>query len=326
MRTSRKLTQALLAMCALVMMASAAFAADPGTPFPATSEVSDQKAGSILFYVIYTSSTTSPNTQNTALHITNTNTTEGAFVHLFFIASNCNVADLYLCLTRNQTATTTAFDSDPGITGYAVAIAVNGINGCPTSFNYLIGDLFIKTSTGHSANLGAEAFSALYDGDLPGCDGTTGTATLRFNGIGGVNPATAGYNRAPRVLAVASVPSFVDSNDTRIVLIRVGGDLLAGPRNVGTIFGITYNDSEQGFSWSISVGCQLFARLTNDFPRTVPRFTDIIPQNQTGWIKLWSTEPTPRGILGGVELQPECGDVIDCVHRRAQPAQADADD
>jgi hypothetical protein len=38
-------------MCALVMMASAAFAADPGLQFPAASELSDQKAGSVLFYV-----------------------------------------------------------------------------------------------------------------------------------------------------------------------------------------------------------------------------------------------------------------------------------
>ena len=85
MRTSRKLTQALLALSALVVMGTAALAADPGLTYPATSEVSDQKAGSILFYNFYTSSTSQPNRQNTRFNITNTSSTSAASVHLFFV-------------------------------------------------------------------------------------------------------------------------------------------------------------------------------------------------------------------------------------------------
>ena len=169
MRTRRNLTQAFLTMCALVMMASAAFAADPGLPYPAASEISDQKAGSILFYVLYTSSTTSPSTTNTQISITNTSTSSAAFVHLFFVAQNCSVADRFMCLTANQTARFTTFDEDPGVQGYLVAIAADGVNGCPISFNFLIGDEFIKAGT-HQANLGAEAFSALYTGTHPDCE------------------------------------------------------------------------------------------------------------------------------------------------------------
>ena len=122
--------------------------------------------------------------------------------------------------------------------------------------------------------------------------------TLRFNGNQ--------YNRGGKVLAASSVPSFLDSNDTRLVIVRVGGDFFAGPRNVGTIFGLTFNDAEQGFSWSINVGCQLFSRLTNDFPRTVPRFTEIIPQNQTGWIKLWTL--SDNAIIGAIiNANPNAG-------------------
>ena len=293
MPSSRRILQTFFAGCLFVTLSFTAFAADPGVVFPATSDLSDQKAGSVLYYVIYTSSTTSPNTTNTQINIANTSVNQAAFVHLFFVAQNCSVADRFMCLTAQQTASFTTYDEDPGTTGYLVAVAVDGVLGCPTSFNFLIGDLFFK-SGGHEANLGAEAFAALFVGTLPGCDQNTVTATLPFNG------AANGYNRGGKVLAVASVPSMLDGNDTRIVVIRVGGDLVTGPRSVGTIFGLTFNDSEQGFSWSTTVGCQLFARLTNDFPRTVPRFSEIIPQNQTGWIKFYTLGDGGPAIIGAV--------------------------
>ncbi len=72
MRTSRNLIHGLLAFCALLVVSSAAFAADPGLEYPATSEVSDQKAGSVLFYNTYTSSASAPAQENTRVNITNT--------------------------------------------------------------------------------------------------------------------------------------------------------------------------------------------------------------------------------------------------------------
>ncbi|MEK7413852.1 MAG: HYR domain-containing protein, partial [Planctomycetota bacterium] len=144
----------------------------PGLIFPAASEASDQGAGSVLIYNIYTSGATSGNTQNTRVNITNVHPTLPAFVHLFFVSEGCSVADSYVCLTGNQTASFLASDLDPGVTGYLVAIAVDGVRGCPTNFNYLIGDEYVKFTTGHSANLGAEAISALAGG-LPLCDGNS---------------------------------------------------------------------------------------------------------------------------------------------------------
>src|SRR5215468_8953213 len=85
MQTSRKLTHALLALFALVVLSASAFAADPGQTYPPTSEVSDQKAGSFLFYNFYTSGATSGATANTRVNITNTSSTSSAFVHLFFV-------------------------------------------------------------------------------------------------------------------------------------------------------------------------------------------------------------------------------------------------
>ena len=290
MRTSRKLTHALLALFALVMMSAAALAADPGLTYPPTSEVSDQKAGSLLFYNYYTSGATSGNAQNTRINITNTSTSSAAFVHLFFVADTCQVADSYICLTANQTASFLASDVDPGVSGYIVAIAVDGVVGCPVSFNWLIGDEYVKTSTGHAANLGAEAFSALYAGALPGCDENSTTATIAFNGAFG------GYNLVPRVLAASSIPSRADGNDTLVILNRVGGNLLTGAASLGSLFGLMYDDSESVFSYSVTGGCQLRNSLSNTFPRTTPRFETVIPAGRTGWTKIWGG----AGILGSI--------------------------
>jgi hypothetical protein len=292
MRTSRKLTSALLAIFALVLMSAAALAADPGLTYPPTAEVSDQKAGSVLIYNYYTSGATSGNAQNTRINITNTSTTSAAFVHLFFVADSCQVADSFICLTANQTASFLASDIDPGVSGYIVAIASDGVVGCPAAFNWLIGDEYIKTTTGHAANLGAEAFSALYAGTLPGCDANSTVAAINFNGAFG------GYNQAPRVLALSNIPARADGNDTRVIINRIGGNLATGAATLSTLFGLLYDDAETPFSFSITGGCQLVNSLSNTFPRTTPRFETVIPAGRSGWMKVWS--PSDIGILGAM--------------------------
>ncbi|MFN0107260.1 MAG: FG-GAP-like repeat-containing protein, partial [Blastocatellia bacterium] len=147
-------------------------AVGPGGGFPAAAETSAQKAGSVLVYNIYTSST-DPNRQNTRVNITNSHSRLPAFVHMFFVAESCSIADSYVCLTANQTASFLASDLDPGVTGYIVALAVDA-RGCPIDFNYLLGDEYVKFVSGHAANLSALAFAAL-PGGLPLCDGSSVT-------------------------------------------------------------------------------------------------------------------------------------------------------
>ena len=106
-------------------------------------------------------------------------------MHLFFVANNCSVADRFICLTPLQTSSLDAFSEDPGITGYLIAVAADGVTGCPASFNFLIGSEYVKFSEGYFGSLGAEAFAALFtpDSTLPICNDASTEATLRFNGL-----------------------------------------------------------------------------------------------------------------------------------------------
>jgi len=266
----------------------------PGQCFPAASEISDDKAGSVLIYNIYSSDPSNLNETNTRFNITNTHTSSSVFVHLFFVDGNtCSAADMSLCLTANQTVSFLASDIDPGTTGYLIAVAV-GPDGCPISFNFLIGNEFVKLHVGSSreADLGAEACGAEFGSPLPGCDPNSPTVTLPFNGIVG-----AGYNRLPRTLALDSFPSPADGNNTLLVVNRIGGNLAGGGTGtIGTLFGLLFDDVETGVSWSLSGGCQLRGVLSNNFPRTTPRLSTLIPQGRTGWMKFWAASDVP--ILG----------------------------
>src|SRR5215471_11678131 len=122
---THKFTRIAMSLFALVVLAGAALAADPGLPVPDTSEASDQKAGSLLFYNGYTSDATNAQTANTKINITNTNSLSQVAVHLFFVNSvDCSVADSFICLTENQTATFTTSDLDPGVSGYIIALVI----------------------------------------------------------------------------------------------------------------------------------------------------------------------------------------------------------
>jgi len=250
----------------------------------ATSPVSDQRAGSVLIYNLYTSST-DPNRQNTRISITNIEPTRAAFVHLFFVdGATCGVADSFICLTANQTASFLASDLDPGTTGYIVAVAVDR-TGCPVDFNFLIGDEYVKFASGHAANLGAEVVAAIAGG-LPVCNENSTTAELAFDGKS--------YSVLPHALALDNVGSRADGNDTLLILNRIGGNLATGAATLGSIFGLLYDDAENTFSFTFSSGaCQFRAPVgPSGFPRTTPRFDGVIPAGRSGWMKLWIASET----------------------------------
>ena len=159
MRTSHfSLSQWLISFALLSALTLSVLAADPGIPMRNGSETSasDQHPASVLFYPIYTSNSTAPATENARLSLTNTGPSEIA-IHLFFIdGASCAPADAQICLTPNQTTAFLASNFDPGTTGYIVAVAVSPVTGWPVSYNYLIGDEYVKFASGHTANLGAQ--------------------------------------------------------------------------------------------------------------------------------------------------------------------------
>jgi hypothetical protein len=244
----------------------------PGTLPSAASPAGDQLAVSVLIYNIYTSSIDT-NRQNTRINITNTEPARSALVHMFFIdGSTCAIADSFLCLTANQTVSFLASDLDPGTTGYIVAVAVDS-NGCPVNFNYLIGDEYVKFASGHAANLSAQSVTAIAGG-LPACADNAASTTLAFDGVS--------YSVLPHVLALDSIPSRADGNDTMLILNRIEGNLATGAATIPSIFGILYDDAENALSFSLAPGaCQFRSSISSNFPRTAPRFDQFVPAGRS---------------------------------------------
>jgi hypothetical protein len=290
-------------------------AADPGIPsrnsVPDPRVYSDQKPGSVLLYDYYTSNPGNLKGENSEFTITNTNSNASVTVHFMFVAWDCSVADALLCLAPNQTTTFLASEVDPGVTGYIVAFAEDSEDGCPISFNHLIGSESIKLASGHTASLGAVAVSALYQGKLPGCNQQTPLATLHFDGVR--------YNQLPRVLAVDRLRSPADDNAALLIVNSINGNLATGAQPIRNLDGELFNDAGMSYAFTRTCGCGLSAPLNNTFPATQPLFAEVIPAGRTGWLKLkarqelaisgailnFNAKPTERNtaFTGGHNLQ-----------------------
>ncbi len=275
-----------------------------GQSFPAASQVSDQKAGSILFYPFYTSDAANPNSQNTRISLTNVSSKEQVTVHLFAVdGSSCSVLDTFVCLTPNQTASLLVSDFDPGASGYLMALVVDSVTGLPRAFNCLIGDEYFKMATGYQANVGAEAVSALMPFPA-GTDTSATQATLAFDGMS--------YNLLPRQLAISNFPSPNDGNATLFILNRISGNYITTGDAIGGIAGQVFDDSEIGLSFTANLSsCQYRKVLDSTFPRTFNPFPRFISSGRSGWMKFAGAgdiallgltvnlHDNPRGATGG---------------------------
>ncbi|MFN0120362.1 MAG: Calx-beta domain-containing protein [Blastocatellia bacterium] len=261
----------------------------PGDPTPASAEISAQKTGTVLIFPAYVSSATRPERENTRLSITNTDTSRMVYVHVFFVENGGVPADSYVCLTPNQTVTFLASEMDPGESGYVVAVAVDKNTGCPINFNYLMGSESVKYQSGHAAALNAEAIAALPGATLK-CDLVDNEARLDFNGEE--------FNLVPRMVGVDHLMSPAEGNATMLIFNRIGGNLIRRAATTGGFFGILYDDMENPHSFETSGSVHLRRIISNDFPRTTPRYSTLIPPGRTGWLKMWTA--SDNGIIGAV--------------------------
>lgn len=288
MRTSRNLTSALILTFMLAALTLTGQAADPGSPFDADNSASGQKAGSVLFFNFYTSDATSSTTQNTKFTITNTNSRSNVALHIFFIdGASCSPADFVVCLTPNQMVSYYTADLDPNTEGYIVVVAINAA-GVPIVFNNLIGDEYIRLASGHQAVLPAVAARAKV---APTVSPVDVMAAMAFDGTM--------YEQMPSVLAIDNIPSRASNNETLVIINRPSGDLAVGAEEIGSIFGLLFNDTENGYSFSMSSSrCQLKFTFNNSTPRTAPRFTSVVPDGRSGWVKMYGLSNSP--LLGSV--------------------------
>jgi hypothetical protein len=289
----RLLFHILSAICLVLLIAGAETRAQniPGIPGSAADAalglgVSENKLGSVLFYNYYTSDALSSQV-NTRISITNANPTQDIAVHFFFVDSvTCNVADVFTCLTNNQTLTFDATDFDPNVTGYLIAIAVDA-EGRPASFNYLAGDELVVTPTGHRFGLAAMA-AARRDGNFVSPINSDGlTATMFFNG--------SQYDYLPYTMVLDSFPSQVSGigaplADTRLYAYSPLPDLVTGDNSFsGLLFFLVHDDQEHTFSGQLPLNCFITSdkqRVTS--VRTSPNLNTIVPAGRTGWLKFYA--------------------------------------
>ena len=286
LRTRLRAVVAVVATCWL--LASNIGAAEPGLAL-ANAEVGDQKTGSVLVYPLFVSSASSPQSTNTQISITNTNATQTAVIHLFFVDGSSGANnDYFLFLTPSQTARFAASDIEPGVRGYLLAVVTN-FTGCPENFNYLAGEAYVKLGTGQTANLPATAIAALTPNPA-GCSSGNTTAVLNFNGVN--------YNLLPRTLAATKLRSPADGNASVLAVMRLGGNLATGPAvALGTVAGELIDDLGNGVSYThTEAGPQLFMPLSDAFPSTTPVLSTVLPSGRTGWLTLAGN--TNAGLFG----------------------------
>jgi len=282
-RTASKwLTYLILLIACSLLPTVVVRGADPGTPYLPDDLVSDHKPGSILFFNVYTSDATDSKEQNAKFAITNTSPTVGVAVHIFFVdGMSGSPADFIFCLTPSQTISFESVELDPNTEGYIIVIATNA-DGAPIVHNHLIGDVYVKFSSGHRAGLGALAVAAR---NVPTVLATDSAVDIEFNGVS--------FDKLPLTLAVDNIPSRINNNDTMVFINRPAGDLTNGVGEIGHLFGLLFNDTENAYSFGLySSRCQTRLTFNSNSPRTVPRFTSVVPDGRSGWVRLYSVSNT----------------------------------
>ncbi len=302
--TSHKLTHILLALTALIALASLSFGQVPTTGAGNVAnlnqiEVSDQKPGSILVFPYYTSNAQTK--ADTRITLTNLMGTLSAvppaagngsvIVHLFFLrGSDCQQSDQYVCLTKGASISIKTSEQDPEVTGYVIAVAVDA-NGLPISWNALIGNAFV-TAGDIVGNYGAEAFANVSPVGSPAFDGNADPALF---GLFLDSAVPGGYDRPADQFAV-EIQSPNDATGQTIVHASVAGNLASGAMDViaqsGTGLVIRGDEKQGSFVRFISGNCQSVNTITATAPRVPTGLGVFLPKGSIGTMVYNTTNPS----------------------------------
>ena len=259
-----------------------------------------ETTGSILVFPYFTSNT--GNGWDTRITIANTDfyrrdgsvapVLTTAYVHIFIVeGQTCNELDQFVCLTPNATISFLMSEFDPDVTGYVIAVAVDGVTGNLVNQNSLIGDAFVAEGA-YTGNYGAEAFKAY------GNPGVNNDGVINFGNQ--VN----GYDFAPIRFAF-SFQSPLDAPGQRIVTASISGNANTGEFGGAGQFGVgyLYNGNERPFGSFAAFHngtCQAISVITPTVPRVPLGLAKLVPRGEIGTMTL-STRPavglfmTPNG-------------------------------
>ena len=264
-----------LLLLALTLLHTAAAAQNPdGDPIGRGNEVHDQRAGSLLIYNYYTSRT-SGGGADTRITLTNTHETLGVQVKFYFVdGATGQPTPGSFSLAPAQTQAFLMSETDPNITGYIIAMAVN-VEGEPIQFDFLMGSATITLASAQRATLGALA--------VP------------------INP-NINYAALPRQLALDQIPSPADGVKQLLVINRIDGSLVSGMPAIGRLECDIFDQAGTRFSFtSRSLGPQARAFYYN---LVSPGFTstflyNYLPAGQSGWLR---ARPVGAGAISGAVL------------------------
>jgi hypothetical protein len=194
-----------------------------------------------------------------------------------------------------QTLSFQMSDLDPGVRGYAVAVATNQA-GEPVQFNWLTGSVIVKQpaaniSSSFTSVLSAIAIAKRKDGAVTASSGTE--AEMIFDDVN--------FDRLPAQIAYDGVPSQINAtNATIFSLYRPLANLGGGIANTSAqITGWGRNDQNQVVTsiGNLSVACY------SDFAVTALRLTptpvsQLLPSGSTAWFAASTGDMQP--LLGAM--------------------------
>jgi hypothetical protein len=257
---------------------------DPVDPNdPDSTPYATNLPASVLVAPFYTSNGSNTTAVNTRFSLTNTRTST-VYVRLFFIeGSTCTPATVDLFLTSRQTITLLASDFDPGTKGWLLAFEADSSTGDAKGDNSLVGNAVFKTASGHSGGYNMIGFRAL--NSTPGPSGI-----LKFDDVN--------FEKWPDNLILPEFPSNLNGNSNRLVLITapdVRQDFV--PPGTFNYSATAFDDNETGASSTFSKsGCFSDTNFNSTFP--VSGLDTLVPSGHTGWLKLNTTGPAGKPILG----------------------------